>query len=292
MRRCGKCGAAKITGLLVLAWLPAAGWAAAFDCLIEPAQTVDVGSPTGGLLEKVNVKRGDRVARGQIIASLESRAEIATMELAKFKSTAQGPSETARNKIEFAQRKFQRRKEMAAEGLGSIQERDDAEAELQLARSELLAAQEARQQAGFEFQQQSSLLSLRQIRSPFDGVVQDQMLFPGEIVEPSGAKKAILKLAQLDPLRVRAILPLVTFGRIKPGTAVAIVPELPLGGKYQASVKFIDKVVDAGSGTYAVFLELPNKQFDLPSGVKCKATFAALDGGAGEAARSGVAAGK
>lgn len=260
------------------ALLTTGAFASSFDCLIEPNQIVEVGSPSAGLLEKVSVKRGDRVSKGQVVASLESTAETAAMELAKFKSTASGPTETAKSKIEFSQRKFSRRKEMAAEGLGSLQERDDAEAELQLARSELLAAQEARQQAGFEYQQQRSLLSLRLIRSPFDGVVLDQMLYPGEIVESGGAKKAILKLAQLDPLRIRVILPLPSFGRVKTGTLVDVVPELPLGGKYQATVKFIDKMVDAASGTYVVFLEMPNQQLNVPSGVKCRADFAGLNG--------------
>lgn len=250
--------------------------AAEFDCLIEPTQVIEVGSPTGGLLDKVNVKRGDRVSRGQIVASLESSAESATAELAKFKSNARGPMEAAKNKIEFAQRKFSRRKEMAIEKLGSVQESDDAEAELQLARSELVVAQESREQAGFELQQQSSLLNLRFIKSPFDGIVVDQLMYPGEIVESSGAKKVILKLAQLDPLRVRVLLPIPVFGRAKPGMSVDVVPELPIGGKYKAVVKSIDKMVDAASGTFAVFLEMPNKRLDVPSGVKCKVSFGSL----------------
>ena len=250
--------------------------AAEFDCLIEPTQIVEVGSPTGGLLEKVNVKRGDRVSKGQIVASLESSAEMATTELAKFKSNARGPLETAKNKIEFAQRKFSRRKEMANENLVSKQESDDAEAELQLARSELLAVQESREQAGYEFRQQSSLLSLRTIRSPFHGIVVDQLMYPGEIVESGGAKKVILKLAQLDPLRIRVLLPVPIFGRLKVGMSVDVVPEHPIGGKYKAEVKSIDKMVDAASGSFAVSLEMPNKRLDVPSGVKCKASFGTL----------------
>lgn len=244
--------------------------------MIEPTQVIEVGSPTGGLLDKVNVKRGDRVSRGQIVASLESSAEVATTELAKFKSNAHGPLEAAKNKIEFAQRKFSRRKEMANENLGSKQESDDAEAELQLARSELVVAQESREQAGYEFQQQSSLLRLRFIKSPFDGIVVDQLMYPGEIVESSGAKKVILKLAQLDPLKIRVVLPVPVFGRPKLGMSVDVVPELPVGGKYKAVVKSIDKMVDAASGSFAVFLEMPNKKLDVPSGVKCKASFGSL----------------
>jgi RND family efflux transporter MFP subunit len=257
-----------------LAFAASPGWAqATHDCLIEPAQTVEVGSPGTGLLEKVLVRRGDRVAQGQVLALLESRAETAAAELARLKSEAQGPQQAAREKMEFAQRKFQRRKEMAEQKLGSLQERDDAEAELAQARAELLLAQEAVQQAKQEYQQQSSMLALRTVRSPFNGVVVDQMLYPGEIVDGSGNKRAILKLAQLDPLRVRVVVPMKLFATIKPGARMEITPEL--GGKsaHTAAVRSVDRLVDAASGTFTAIADMPNRQLDVPAGVRCKARF-------------------
>ncbi len=192
-----------IVGASLLACVPA--WSASFDCLIEPTQAIDVGSPVAGLLDKVYVRRGDRVAAGQVLATLESQAEQAAAELARYKSQASGPTMTAESKIEFSKRKFQRRMQMAAEKLMSTQERDDAEAEYKLAEAELQVAKENKEIAHIEHKQQNGLLALRTIRSPFDGVVADQLLYPGEVVEPTGNKKTILKLAQLDPLRVHVI---------------------------------------------------------------------------------------
>ena len=48
---------------------------ASFDCIMEPTQMVEVSSPVTGLLDKVHVARGDKVTKGQVLASLESRAE-------------------------------------------------------------------------------------------------------------------------------------------------------------------------------------------------------------------------
>ena len=73
--------------------------------------------------------------------------------MAKFKSKSLGAIKTAQSKIEFTQKKYERRKEMAAENLTSKQERDDAESELRLAEAELLAAKESREQAALEFKQ-------------------------------------------------------------------------------------------------------------------------------------------
>lgn len=258
---------------LLTALTPEALAGALFDCLIEPTQTVEISSPVIGLLDKVHVHRGDKVAQGQIIATLESRAEAATTALARFKSEMLAPAKTAESKIEFSKRKFQRRRDMHAQNFMSGQERDEAESEMKLAEAELQLAHENKQMAKLEWQQQSSLLNLRTIRSPFDGVVVNQLLWPGEIVEPGGQKKAILKLAQLDPLRVHVILPMAVFGKIKPGMNVDVNPEAPVGGRYIGRVKIIDKVVDAASGTFGVFLEIGNPKLELPAGVKCRAEF-------------------
>jgi RND family efflux transporter MFP subunit len=263
----------KVLGGGIALTLSLQAWPAAYDCLIEPTQAIDLGSPVVGLLDKVHVRRGDRVTKGQALASLESRAEQAAAELALFRSQATGPTISAENKIEFGKRKFQRRAQMAVEKLMSTQDRDDAEVEYKLAEAELQVARENRQLAQIEHQQQTSLLALRTLRSPFDGVVVDQLLYPGEVVEPTGNKKIILKLAQLDPLRVHVILPMSAFRTVSADMNAQVVPEMPVGGSYPAKVKTIDKLIDAASGTFAVFLEMRNPQLKIPAGVKCKAEF-------------------
>ena len=249
-------------------------WAgAAYECLIEPTQAVEIRSPVVGLLEKVYVRRGDRVSKGQLIAALESNAEHAAADLARFRSEMTGPAITAENKIKFSKRKFQRRQDMHADKLMSEQDKDEAESELRLAESELHLAKENKQLARIEWRQQSSLLNLRSIRSPFDGVVVDQILYPGEVVEPGADKKPILKLAQIDPLRVHVILPITLFNKIKPGMSAEIIPESPVNGRYTGRIKIVDRLIDAASGTFGIFVELPNPKYEIPSGLKCRTEF-------------------
>ncbi|MDR1647258.1 MAG: efflux RND transporter periplasmic adaptor subunit [Zoogloeaceae bacterium] len=240
-------------------------------CLIEPNQTVGLGSPVTGLLEEVVVRRADRVAKGQVVARLESRAEKAASELARFKSVQTGPTSMAESKITFSRKKFSRRNAMAQEKVMSIQASDDAKAELEIAQAELKVAQENRQIAGLEYQQQKGLLDLRTLRSPFAGVVVEQVAYPGEVVEPG--KGAILKLAQLDPLRVQVVLHKSAFGKVAPQMQVEVVPEIPVDGRYTAKVRSVDRLIDAASGTFVVILELPNPDLRIPAGVTCKARF-------------------
>ncbi|QNK01310.1 efflux RND transporter periplasmic adaptor subunit [Dyella telluris] len=245
--------------------------AESYDCLIEPMQTVELGMPASGLIDKVMVKRGDRIARNQVLASLDSHAEQAATDLAHYKSQLAGPAQLAQSKIEFSQRKFGRRRDMADEKLMSRQDSDDAEAELKQAQAELVEAKENREVARLEYVQQSSQLSLRTIRSPFDGVVVDQMMWAGEIFEPGATRHAVLKLAQLDPLRVRVVMPMRAFGEPVNGMSATVTPEILSSKAYTAKITSVDRIIDAASGTFVVFMDLPNPKLDIPSGVKCKA---------------------
>ena len=260
------------SAIAFFAWFMSAQVFAA-DCLIEPAQIVDIASPVTGLLDSVTVRRADRVKAGQVLATLDSQAEQAALRLAEFKSKQVGPSEMAENKIEFAKRKYARRSAMSAEKLMAPQERDEAEAELRLAESALLVAGEDRQIAVLEHQQQLSLLKLRTMRSPFDGVVVDVLAHPGEVVEPGASKKLVVKLAKLDPLHVQVVLPADAFSKVSPGMPVDVMPEITGKRRYAARVMSVDRLINAASGTFVVVLELPNPSLAIPAGVRCHASF-------------------
>lgn len=259
-----------LIALMIGFGLIAESQAAEFGCLIEPTQTVELGSSVAGRVTKVYVKRGDVVKRMQTLAVLEFSAEKAASDLAKYKSEQIGPSKMAENKIEFSKKKLSRRQEMANQKLLPMQESEDAESELRLAEAELQIAKENRRIAQLELQQQNSLLNLRTISSPVDGVVVDQSVFSGEIFEPGSARKYILKVAEMNPLKVRVILPRNMFGKFKYGMVGKVTPELPQLTPYSAKVVMIDKLIDAASGTFVVFLEIQNPKLDIPSGLKCK----------------------
>ena len=53
-----------------------------------------------------------------------------------------------------------------------------------------------------------------------------------------------------------------------------LAPEAPVGGRYTTTVKVVDRVMDAASGTFVVRMELPNPKGALPAGLKCRARFA------------------
>jgi multidrug efflux pump subunit AcrA (membrane-fusion protein) len=98
------------------------------------------------------------------------------------------------------------------------------------------------------------------------------MLSPGEF----GAitfKDPIMRLAEIDPLYVEVVLPVSQYGQVKPGQKATVMPEAPVGGRYNTTVTLVDKVIDAASGTFGVRLELPNRKLQIPAGVRCRVDF-------------------
>lgn len=254
---------------MLMGCLIAPAWAA--ECLIEPTQTVEVASAVPGVVSNVNVRRGDRVKKGQVLATLDDRAERAAMGVARYRATQTGPAELAARKIQFAQQRFHRREALARERLIASQDSDDAEGELRVAEAELKVAAENRELAQLELEQHSIQVSLRTVRSPVDGVVVEQMVYPGESVEAGAGQRGIIKLAQIHPLRVHVILPKDQFGKIKVGDTVTVVAESPVSDPLKATVKTVDRVIHSASGTFVAWLELPNPDFRIPSGIRCKA---------------------
>lgn len=243
-----------------------------FDCLIEPNQTVEIRSPVEGLIDSVHVERGATIKAGQILVQLQSDVERSNMETAKYRSEMTGRINAARNRLAFATKKFNRAQQLYKDKFVSIQEVDEAETEKRLADSELDEAIESQELAKREYSGAIHQLKLRTLRSPFDGYVVDRLLNPGDLAESGTGRKPILKLAQINPLKVEVYLPQETYGHIKLNSKATVVAD-GFEGKYVGQVAIVDKVVDAASGMFGVRLELANPNGVLPGGIRCKVEF-------------------
>jgi RND family efflux transporter MFP subunit len=264
--------------LLAAALLPAAASAGEFDCMIEPRKAVEVRAASEGLIDRIWVDRGDTVKAGQVLVTLDSGVEKAAAESARYRATMQGKIRTGESRVEFATQKYIRRDKLAGQSFVSQQDRDEALTEKRLADSELIEAHDDRRLSELEYRRLSEQLRLRTIRSPVDGVVVDRMLHAGELADNRDLRKPILKLADIGTLNVEALLPIDAYGKLTVGQSLEVLPENPVGGRYPAKVKVVDRVMDAASGTFGVRLELPNPGLRLPAGVKCKLSLPGVNG--------------
>ena len=236
-------------------------------CLIEPFRAADVGSPVIGVIETIHVERGDRVTKGQPLASLRADVERASVSVASSKALAMGEINGAAANAELARQKLARARELVAQKFISDQALEQARAESTMADNRLAQAREQRNVLVREHELAQAQLNMRIIRSPSAGVVADRYLSVGERVE----EKPVFRVAVVDPLRVEVVLPAQMFSSMRTGTGMVITPEYPNAGARQARVVLVDKLIDGASNTFRVRLELPNADMRLPAGLRCKA---------------------
>jgi RND family efflux transporter MFP subunit len=241
------------------------------DCLIEPAQVVDIGSAVIGLIEKVHVERADTVRRGDVLVELESGAERAAVELSRARAAMDGAERAREANVRLGGHREARSRRLFEKQALSLDLREESETAAELARLELQQVREDRRLASLQLDQTEELLRRRTIASPVDGVVVERLMAPGERVD----EEVILRIAQLDPLFVELTLPSERFGSVQPGTKAAVELEMPGDQVYVASVTLMDRVIDPASGTFGVRLELPNPDYAIPSGLHCRVRFLA-----------------
>ena len=263
-----------IASLLVLVVAVLAGSVVAdqptgLDCLVQSWETVAVASPVEGLIEQITVDRGDLVTRGQVLVVLESSMERASLEVARARALTEAGIKSSQARVEFGDRRYTRTLDLFKKELVPLREMDEAETGKVLADLALLEALENRKLAELEQRRVEAALAQRTIVSPINGVVVERLLGPGE----AAGRAPILKLAQIDPLRVEVFAPVTMLGKIWAGMQARVIPEAPLNRTYNARVIVVDRVVDPASGTFGVRLELANADYGLPAGLKCKVRF-------------------
>ena len=210
------------------------------------------------------------VKKGQVVARLEASVEEANLVLAQAKASSDAAIKSAEAKLEFLRRKHERSEELVAKKVVAEATFDENLANARVAEQDVRTAQLNARIAELEVTQSKAVVGLRLLRSSIDGVVTEVLLHPGEY---RNDQSPILTLAQIDPLRVEAFVPTRFYGQIHNDETAVVEPEAPIGGKYEATVTVVDRVLDAASGTFGVRLRLPNSDFQLPAGLKCKIRF-------------------
>ncbi|MBE7182852.1 MAG: efflux RND transporter periplasmic adaptor subunit [Methylobacterium mesophilicum] len=241
-----------------------------FDCLAEPAQKVQVGSPVVGLLSSVEVGRGALVEKGAILARLDSKVEEANLAMAKAQAEATEARDAQQTRLTLAQASLDRSKKLEGSGNVTRSKLEELQATVDIAKRDLDTEERKLRLAAIEVERQEALLARQSIVSPLKGFVAEQNLRAGEFVRQDSA---ILTLVQTDPLFIEAYMPVSLWGKIEAGALGRVAVEQPTGTVREASVSVVDRVFDAASGTFGIRLELPNPDNAIPAGQRCRLSF-------------------
>ena len=208
-----------------------------YSGLAEARRNSALGFSSGGRIETIAVDVGDRVKRGSILASLDTRGLRAQL------ASASAVVDEARAAHSLALSTVERRRTLKLQGHVSQQAVDEAEAQ---ANTALARVEAAKAQADI-FRVQ---IDLSRITAPFDGVVTARMSDEGAI---AGAGQPILDLVEAAHLEARIGLPANSAARLVPGDAYTLQADT---GAIEAVLRSVTGVIDPAQRTVAAVFEI------------------------------------
>ncbi len=220
---------------------------------LRPDQSADLGFKIGGQLLSVRVKRGERVKRGQVLATLaatEARAQLAQAEAAVAQARAQ---------VELAHDNEARASSLVAANAAPGSQATAVKLQSRIAEAALLQAGAARDLA-------NATLNNHELVAPFDGEVVKVPDGTGSIVTPG---TLLFRLESLDKLVLRTTVSENDVDRIKVGDDVQIES---LGKKVKGTVRLVLRSLEASSRRAPVEVAVPNEARALIAGSYVRAT--------------------
>lgn len=160
-----------------------------------------LGMAVDGIIANVRVKEGDRVRKGQVLASVDATAANIDTELAQARLTeAQAQSKLQLTRVGVAKIRAARLAEAAKRDAGDRQSADDAREALAQASAEADNADAGVHTARAELERARHVTALQQLRAPIDGDVLRITAATGMRVSAQGAP-----LVTLLPARARIV---------------------------------------------------------------------------------------
>jgi len=241
-----------------------------YECLVEPHSLVEISTREEGIIDELHVKRGDLVKKDQALVKLESGLEEVTFRLAKARVTMKSDIAFKSTTLAYHSRQLKRMEKLYKKKHISFSEKDKADTDVLLARTDLNDAKENMMLTIIERDRAEYILGRRTIFSPIDGVVVESFLDEGESVDDS---RPIMSIAEVDPLNIEVILPVEQYGSVKVGSFAEVTPVISGGTAQKVKVVIVDRVIDAASNTFGIRLLLPNPGHKIPGGIRCDIKF-------------------
>ena len=224
---------------------------------VSSLNTVDIKPQVSSTVEKVHVKEGQFVRRGDLLFTLDNRADAVSVTRAR--------AQLARDQAAFAdaQRQLARSRDLLSQQFVSQSAVDAARTQVETQQAVVAASRAA--VAAAELQ-----LGYHRIAAPSAGRVGAINVFPGSLVQPSGP--ALLTVTQLDPIAVTFNLPQRNLDETLKGLRQGGLPvtvQLPeksdgsASAKLEGRLQFVDSAVDPASGSVRVKAVFDNPQQQL-----------------------------
>jgi len=218
-----------------------------FDGTVQAVRQTAIAAQVSGALVELDVKAGDAVKAGQVLARLDARAAEQTA------AVSDAQLQSARAAQEAADREFERQKQLFAQNYISRAALERAEAQYKSAQAEVAA-----QRAGAGAARATSAFYV--VKSPYAGVIADVAVVLGDMAMPG---RPLMTLYDPTVLRVSVNVPQSAAGRLDDVAAVRIeIAGLP-GERQPGRATKMQVLPTADPATHTVEV-----RFDLPTALQ------------------------
>jgi RND family efflux transporter MFP subunit len=218
---------------------------------VTPIRTVDLHPQTTATIRQVHIKEGQFVKAGELLFSLDDRADRANQD------KAQAQVERDRAQLADLERQYKRSQDLFAQKFIAQSAVDTLKAQVDQARATLQSDTAAARAAGVA-------TSYTAIRAPMSGRVGGIGVYPGSLVQPA---TSLTTITQLDPITIaftlpESSLPALLAAQRQGKVAVEATPGAGLP-PVTGILSFIDNTVDPAAGTIKVKAEFDNRNTTL-----------------------------
>lgn len=215
---------------------------------VAPLSSVDVRPQMTSVVAKVHIREGQFVRAGELLFTLDARADEANVAKVKAQMVRDEAS------LADARRQLARSRELLAQNFVSQGAVDANQAQVD-AQTALVAADQAALDAA------RLTLSYARITAPGAGRVGVIPVFVGSAVQAN--QTTLVTITQLDPIAVSFNLPQRHLAdallALKDGGSEVVAALPDKGGEVKGRLQFVDNAVDAASGTVKVKARFDNK---------------------------------
>ena len=183
-----------------------------------------------GTLVSLNVKAGQRVSKGQLLARVDdggSSQQVASLE----------------TQYQLAKTTFERQKNLWSQKIGS-------EIQYLQAQTQMLSLQRSVAQA-------KAMLSKTEIRAPFSGTIDEVFVERGQVV--SAGPQGLMRIVNLNNMFVSTSIPESYIGKLKVGTQVDVFLT-SLNKNYKGKVRQIGNFINPNNRSFGIEVSIPNPE--------------------------------
>ncbi len=243
--------------------------------LVLPGETAawyesTIYARVSGYVAKWRVDIGDRVKKGDILATIETPeldAELAAARAQLQSSEAQ--VEARKAEAAFSKSTNERWRD-SPKGVVSEQERESKKADYESSEARLYAANAQVALDRSKVDQYAALAEFKQVRAPFDGTITERKIDVGNLVTAGSGSNttSLYRMALTDPLRIFVEVPQSAAGELmNAGVPAEIRAAGAVGGVFSGKIARSAESLNSQARTMRVEVDMPNPSHALVPGM-------------------------